>query len=65
MIPANIIPYWVSKFGSHGAVPPCQGPLKVETPSAQRHDYDKTMPGPTKGSRPMKDTFVRKVGCES
>ena len=41
------------------------GPLKVETPSAQRHDYDKTMPGPTKGSRPMKDTFVRKGGCES
>ena len=40
-------------------------PLKVETLSAQRHDYDKTMPGPTKGSRPMKDTFVRKVGCES
>jgi hypothetical protein len=25
-------------------------PLKVETPSAQRHDYDKTMPGLTKGS---------------
>jgi hypothetical protein len=40
-------------------------PLKVETLSAQRHDYDKTMPGPTEGSRPMKDTFVRKVGCES
>jgi hypothetical protein len=40
-------------------------PLKVETPSAQRHDCDKTMPGPTKGSRPMRDTFVRKGGCES
>jgi hypothetical protein len=64
MIPANIIPYWVSKLGSLGAVPPCQAP-EVKTPSAQRHDYDKTMPGPTKGSRPMKDTFVRKVGCES
>jgi hypothetical protein len=40
-------------------------PLKVETPSAQRHDCDRTMPGPTKGSRPMRDTFVRKGGCES
>jgi hypothetical protein len=59
MIPANIIPYWVSKFGSHGAVPPCQAP-KMKTPSAQRHDYDKMMPGPTRGSRSMKDTFVRK-----
>jgi hypothetical protein len=64
MIPATSFHVGVSKFGSHGAVPPCQAP-KVKTPSAQRHDYDKTTPGPTKGSRAMKDTFVRKGGCES
>jgi hypothetical protein len=64
MIQANIIPYWVRSSGSHGAVPPCQVP-KVKTPSAQRHDYNKTTPGPTKGSRAMKHIFVRKGGCES
>jgi hypothetical protein len=42
----------------------CQAALNVNG-SVQRHHYGKTVPGSTKGSRPMKDSFVRKAGCES
>jgi hypothetical protein len=64
MIPATFLHIGSASSATTALCCRCQAALKVNA-SVQRHHYDKTMPGSTKGSRPMKDAFVRKGGCES
>ena len=64
MIPATFLHIGSASSATTALCCRCQAALKVNA-SVQRHDYDETMPGPTKGSHPMKDTFVWKGDCES